>query len=342
MENKLIPYLQKVQELEAHLYTCGKLKEAVWNARDEVSLEAQQVGQYQYGQPIPAEDDQIRKTVKSLKKHQQDMNRMFTTGNGRVYNSVLPSGGGTYKAPTEPPKEQRSYETDFFSHFGVVFIVLAAASLIGAIVTAIKLELFFKESVKCLLLYLAVSLALSLASYFVMRPIYRKRAKRQFDYLDGIYRKALEERNKALEPEVAYLQNCQHQINDLDRQADRIRQRLDVLYQQDRIHKKYRNFIAVSQILEYLECSRCTELTGPHGAYNLFEEEMRQNVIITQLQQINDHFAKLEQIQYILYQSVSSTMGYCNRLCRELESMKQMQFTQPKVLQELREKWNTL
>lgn len=54
-------------------------------------------------------------------------------------------------------------------------------------------------------------------------------------------------------------------------------------YDKGLLYVKYRNFVAVCSICEYLESGRCSELGGPDGAYNLFEQEIRMNLIITQL-----------------------------------------------------------
>ena len=63
------------------------------------------------------------------------------------------------------------------------------------------------------------------------------------------------------------------------------------------VFPKYRNFAAVAQIYEYLASGRCTELGGPHGAYNLYEAELRQNVIISNLEELNEKMDTLITIQ---------------------------------------------
>lgn len=64
--------------------------------------------------------------------------------------------------------------------------------------------------------------------------------------------------------------------------------------------------MAVCSICEYLESGRCSELSGPDGAYNLFEMEIRMNLVITQL---NSVISKLDQIQanqVMLYDAISA------------------------------------
>lgn len=53
------------------------------------------------------------------------------------------------------------------------------------------------------------------------------------------------------------------------------------------IYKKYQTMEACATILEYLESGRCYELEGPNGAYNKYEDEMRDGLIISTLGQIS-------------------------------------------------------
>lgn len=104
-----------------------------------------------------------------------------------------------------------------------------------------------------------------------------------------------------------YRQQCQDSINDMDTQLranvltqeNQTKELLQYIYSQDIIHPKYRNFLAIAQIYEYLDTGRCTELSGPNGAYNLYEQELRQNIIIDRLDQIINQLDRLNR-----------TMGY--------------------------------
>ncbi len=68
---------------------------------------------------------------------------------------------------------------------------------------------------------------------------------------------------------------------------------LGTLYNVDVIHPKYRNMVAVCSFYDYLDTGRCTALTGPGGAYDVYETDLRFNrieskldVIITKLDEI--------------------------------------------------------
>lgn len=58
---------------------------------------------------------------------------------------------------------------------------------------------------------------------------------------------------------------------------------LEEMYAMDILHPEYRNFVATTQLYEYIRDGRCTGLEGIEGAYNLYEEELRQNIITTDL-----------------------------------------------------------
>ena len=78
---------------------------------------------------------------------------------------------------------------------------------------------------------------------------------------------------------------------------------------------KYRNFVAISQIYEYFASGRVTELEGPNGAYNLFENEMRQNVIIYELNEILQHLEEIKKYQRMTYDAIMDA----NRLLANIE-----------------------
>ena len=67
-------------------------------------------------------------------------------------------------------------------------------------------------------------------------------------------------------------------------------------------------------ICEYLESGRCSELGGPDGAYNLFEQEIRMNLIITQLGSILSKLDRIQANQAMLYDAISTG----NRLTSQL------------------------
>lgn len=68
------------------------------------------------------------------------------------------------------------------------------------------------------------------------------------------------------------------------------------------VHPKYANLGALTSILEYYETGRTDSLTGPNGAYNLYEQALQAQTIINSLDNIANRLESVENAQYsILY-----------------------------------------
>lgn len=98
-------------------------------------------------------------------------------------------------------------------------------------------------------------------------------------------------------------------------------------YSLDVLFPKYRNLVAVATIDEYLQSGRCSALEGGDGAYNLYEMELRQNIVIGQLSMILDNMEQIKNNQYTLYQELSHTNKLVEDIIfeiRELESLEKL------------------
>ena len=81
---------------------------------------------------------------------------------------------------------------------------------------------------------------------------------------------------------------------------------LSALYARGVVHPNYANFLAVCTIYDYLDTGRCTELTGPNGAYNLYESELRANTIISKLESIEGKLDDIRDAQYSAYATLTN------------------------------------
>lgn len=86
----------------------------------------------------------------------------------------------------------------------------------------------------------------------------------------------------------------------------------------DIIYPKYLNFAAITTISEYLEVGRCSSLTGPDGAYNLYESELRANRIIVQLDYVISSLEEIKQNQYRTYAILSEIKRDTNDISDKL------------------------
>lgn len=87
---------------------------------------------------------------------------------------------------------------------------------------------------------------------------------------------------------------------------------IDELKSMNVVYPKYTNFSVLCTLYEYFQSGRANELTGPHGAYNLYESERRADDIINKLDVINfkldDILDKLDEVknnQVVLYKTMN-------------------------------------
>jgi len=100
---------------------------------------------------------------------------------------------------------------------------------------------------------------------------------------------------------------AQNAVCQLDSPLEETKRALSKLYSMDIIYPKYRELVAMCTMYEYFVTGRCSELTGPNGAYNLYESELRQNLIINRLDTIISNLEMIRQNQYMLYQEMKNT-----------------------------------
>ena len=84
------------------------------------------------------------------------------------------------------------------------------------------------------------------------------------------------------------------------------------------IYPKYRNIVPITMFIEYLDSRRCSELEGPEGAYNIYENEARLNVIITKLDMVIERLDSIRENQYYLYETMSEINKKSDVIHREL------------------------
>lgn len=100
------------------------------------------------------------------------------------------------------------------------------------------------------------------------------------------------------------------------------RQLLERYYASEIIYPKYRTLPALTSIYEYFMTGRCTELTGPHGAYNLYEDELRKDTVISQLNTVIENLEQIRHNQYMLYQQVKAIQENTAVIASELQQIK--------------------
>lgn len=132
------------------------------------------------------------------------------------------------------------------------------------------------------------------------------------------YNQALKKKQTEIESRKS---NARASINKLSIAKEDTANILESLYNIGWVYPKYRNFVAISAIYEYLASGRCTELTGPNGAYNLYEAELRQNMIIAKLDQVLKSLEQIKRNQFLLYQELQKSNSAVERISRDVDQL---------------------
>lgn len=93
-------------------------------------------------------------------------------------------------------------------------------------------------------------------------------------------------------------------------------------YAEEVIFEKYRDIVAITSINEYLLSGRCSKLEGSDGAYNLYEMELRQNIVIGQLSSIIDRLDAIKSNQYLLYHELNKANAKVDELMRDIKDIR--------------------
>ena len=87
------------------------------------------------------------------------------------------------------------------------------------------------------------------------------------------------------------------------------------------IFEKYHNFVAVSSFCEYITSGRCDSLDGVRGAYNLYENEIRMNAIISQLSDVVKSMKQIQKNQFVIYSAITQATNELATLKKSTEAM---------------------
>jgi hypothetical protein len=96
---------------------------------------------------------------------------------------------------------------------------------------------------------------------------------------------------------------------------------LESLYNCGVIYEKYRDPVALASFYDYFASGRCATLTGPDGAYNLYESEVRMDLVITKLDVVIKKLEDIKKNQYMLYSVMSAMNQNLNELNRTASEM---------------------
>lgn len=139
----------------------------------------------------------------------------------------------------------------------------------------------------------------------------QKKSKLEFDNALQIYNNQYGEYTERKSKTVGQHNNALHLLT----------KALEEHYSQGIVFPKYRNLVAISAIDEYLSSGRCEKLEGAEGAYNLYEMELRQNIVIGQLSSIINNLEKIKNNQYSLYHELTQANNTVNKILAEVRNI---------------------
>lgn len=176
------------------------------------------------------------------------------------------------------------------------------------------------------LIAMAIIDGIILAIYLPERKKWKQYYSEQRRKYEEDCRTCLEE-NKNRKEEFDYNQkcwkdSCTKMRTTLEKPLKETKENLERVYAKNIIYPKYRNLPALTSIYEYYVTGRCEELSGPYGAYNLYEDEVRKDKIISQLNTVIANLEQIKQNQYKLYEQVCQIQSNTNRMVRELNATK--------------------
>lgn len=209
-------------------------------------------------------------------------------------------------------KERLDFRWTYIENFAITFIItIIALIFFGVISYNVDGDYFGLFSVET---HFCIVFASSVLGGAI--GVIRKRKKIEDEYSSEIYkdRKRVEEEKR----QILVLENQEKQL--LER-MNKVNELLANLYSLDVIYPKYRELVPVITMLEYIESGRCVELTGRDGAYNIYESEIRQNVIISSLGRVISMLGSIRDNQYALYQAIQSSNALVENMSMEIEKL---------------------
>lgn len=230
-----------------------------------------------------------------------------------------------------PKKEQQSIIINIIKTFFCALIPIAIiVYLITLVFYAITKErialipLFVNENpfVNIGISTLIISLVISL----IISPIISSDSKQSNKQAENQYNTLLiEEQNRVIQAKNTK-EFLQSKKNTFTQMLSKTCTSLNTLYEakvggQNILYPKYRDIIAVSMFLEYLESKRCSQLEGHEGAYNIFENEKLLNHIITKLDIVIQKLDDIAQNQHCLYEALRDISKKEDALHNELQGI---------------------
>lgn len=139
-------------------------------------------------------------------------------------------------------------------------------------------------------------------------------AKTTLDEVNVSAQQRLAAARKLPNPAEAIAQITEDEIHEAEELLKNLYATRNKLYSYDIVFGKYRDVVALSSFYEYLMAGRCDSLEGAHGAYNIYESEIRANQVIAQLSAVLASLEQIQKNQYMIYTELKGIHSSLNKL----------------------------
>ncbi len=215
--------------------------------------------------------------------------------------------------------------------FVLIFIILSYAAPFIFSSESSEQNMNFSEStfnpliiiiVLAALLWIAV---ISITAIVVIKSIMQKNTKKHWqEEISNRKAISIQEQNTLSyninlnEKKIAELNNRKIIINN---NLEKAKQELLALYNMNLIPMKYRNFVAVSTMYDYLENRRCTVIDGYGGIFATYENDVKLGLIITNLIDINKKLNIVIENQQMLYTEMKNANYHLSNISADVRKI---------------------
>ena len=139
-------------------------------------------------------------------------------------------------------------------------------------------------------------------------------AKATLDEVNASAQQRIAAARKLPNPAEAIAQITEDEIREAEELLKNLYATRNKLYSYDIVFGKYRDVVALTSFYEYLMAGRCDSLEGAHGAYNIYESEIRANQVIAQLSAVLASLEQIQKNQYMVYTELKGIHSSLNKL----------------------------
>lgn len=176
------------------------------------------------------------------------------------------------------------------------------------------------------LIFIGLWIFISIFS-FIKYTIQRKIENKKIDNEKQEYSKEIDRYNADVDAynltQKAQRKDLKERKNAANKQLQETNELLQKLYSLDVVHKKYQNFVAIATICEYFETGRCNSFDGYTGAYNIYEQETRQDIIISRLEDILYSLEDIKKNQFFMYCAIQEGNKLAGQLLQNGNELKE-------------------